>query len=77
METRVLTEDDHPLPRWIKQFDPKPKRKVASTDGHDGRSLVSVVDPDDFAAMIRMFVALKVTGMGLMVLDGMVMSAVA
>jgi hypothetical protein len=55
----VLTEDDHPLPPWIDQFDPKPKRKVALTDGHDGGNLVSLVKPDDFAAMIRMFVALK------------------
>ena len=57
---RVLTEDDGPLPPWIaEQFDPKPKRKVASTDGNDGRHLVSLVEPDDYAAMIRLFIALK------------------
>ena len=57
---RVLTEDDEALPSWIiEQFDPKPKRKVASTRGNDGRHLVSLVEPDDFAAMIRLFIALK------------------
>jgi NAD-dependent DNA ligase len=56
---RVLTENDDPLPSWIEQFDPKPKRKVASTDGNDGRHLVSLVEPGDFAAMIRLFIALK------------------
>ena len=57
---RVLTEDDGALPSWIvEQFDPKPKRKVASTDGNDGRHLVSLVEPGDFAAMIRLFIALK------------------
>ena len=57
---RVLTEDDETAPSWIvEQFAVKPKRKVASTDGNDGRHLVSLVEPDDYAAMIRLFIALK------------------
>ena len=53
-----LREGEKP-PRWLKDFAIKPKRRVATTRGYDGHDLVALVDPQDHAAMIRLFLALK------------------
>ena len=50
------------LPRWFEKLERRMRRKerVRSTKGTDGNALVVLVDPDDHAAMIRLYFATKV-----------------
>lgn len=50
------------LPRWFEGLERRMRRKerVRSTKGTDGNTLVVLVDPDDHAAMIRLYFATKV-----------------
>jgi hypothetical protein len=50
------------LPRWFEALRSRMRKKgkVNATKGSDGDSLVILVSPDDHAAMIRLFFAMKV-----------------
>jgi hypothetical protein len=47
------------LPPYLSEFTLRAKRKVATTRGSDGDSLVAVIPRDDHAQMIRLFFATK------------------
>lgn len=50
------------LPRWFEGLERRmrPKEKVRSTRGTDGRALVILVDSDDHRMMLRLYFAMKV-----------------
>jgi hypothetical protein len=47
------------LPGYFAAFNLRPKRRVATTRGSDGESLVAVMSRDDHAQMIRLYFATK------------------
>ena len=55
-------DERHQLPAWFTPLQGRMrlKQNVRPTKGTDGESLVILVQPDDYAAMIRLFFATKV-----------------
>ncbi len=58
----IRWDERRELPRWFEglQGRMRPKERVRSTRGTDGRTLVVLVNPDDHAMMIRLYFAMKV-----------------
>ena len=57
---RVLSHETRKLmPKWLAEFRPVQKQRVTNTAANDGEHLVAVVDRDDHARMIALFMALK------------------
>ncbi len=56
----VTWEHRQVLPPYLRAFDLRAKKRVATTRGRDADSLVALVRRDDHACMIRLFFATKV-----------------
>ena len=58
----IRGDQRHQLPAWFTSLQGRMrlKQNVRPTKGTDGESLVILVQPDDYAAMIRLFFATKV-----------------
>jgi hypothetical protein len=58
----IRTDQRRDLPRWFEGLERRMRAKdrVRSTRGTDGNTLVVLVNPDDHAAMIRLYFAMKV-----------------
>jgi hypothetical protein len=60
-KARLLLSKDSKqfVPKWLKEFSPLQKQRVTRSLANDGEHLVAVVDRDDHAKMIKLFLALK------------------
>ena len=58
----IRGDQRHDLPSWFESLQGRmrTKERVRSTRGTDGNTLVILVQPDDYAMMIRLFFAMKV-----------------
>lgn len=58
-KNRVVLRKGEPMPRWMKAFLTRSKNRVTATRARDGNARVAVLRKDDWAGMIRLFLALK------------------
>ena len=58
-KTRVILRRTDPIPPWLEAFRLTEKERVATSRANDGRTLVAVLGRDDFAGMVRLFVACR------------------
>lgn len=58
----IRGDQRHDLPKWFESLQGRMRTKesVRSTKGTDGKTLVILVQPDDYAMMIRLYFAMKV-----------------
>lgn len=47
------------MPKWLREFSPVQKKRVINSLANDGEHLVTVVDRENHAAMLKLFIALK------------------